>query len=401
MNNDSKLNMVRKVLLSFFLIGLLLMTGTMEKALHLNDFVVEAASPITYETTDAVNMRSGAGKSYKVVTSLPKGQKLTSSVSKKVGDKTWYKTTVNGKTGWVSGSYLKKVNTAKAKSVSPKTMPSTTSTYQVTAALNMRKGVGKSYGIVTTVPKGAKVKVTQSKKVGDTTWYKTTYGKHSGWLSGKYLKKVTATPAKDTFNLTTGKFFTNIYAIKKPNNIHVLVNKNNQLASSFAPSNLRNVNVTKKASASTKMVNEAATALEKMFAKAKKDGVKLGAFSGYRSYSAQQSAYKKYKNDNISARPGHSEHQTGLAMDIVASKNVSKDGGNVLVESFGKTKEGKWLTKNAHQYGFIIRYPKGKEKITGYNYEPWHVRYVGKTTASKLYSEGWTLEEAYINGYFK
>lgn len=411
MRISRKFKMSNKIFISFVLTGSLLMTGTIEKALNLQDFAVEAASAMTYQTTGTVNMRSGAGKNYKVVTTLATGTKLTSSLSKTIEGKTWYKTTVKGKTGWVSGNYLKKVNpstgakgTAKTPTTTNTKTTTTSETYQTTVTLNMRKNAGKTYGVVTTVPKGKQLKVTQSKKVGDTTWYKTTYGKHSGWVSGKNLKKVTTTASKvtkDAFNLTTGKFFTNIYSIKKPNYIHVLVNKNNQLSSTYVPANLRAVNVTRKASSSTKMVNDAATALEKMFAAAKKDGVKLGAFSGYRSYSNQKAAYAKYKDDRISARPGHSEHQTGLAMDIVAAKNVSKDGGTVLVESFGKSIEGKWLAKNAHQYGFIIRYPKGKEKITGYNYEPWHVRYVGKETASKLHAKGWTLEEAYINGHLK
>ncbi|WAA09875.1 M15 family metallopeptidase [Fervidibacillus albus] len=88
------------------------------------------------------------------------------------------------------------------------------------------------------------------------------------------------------------------------------------------------------------------------------------------------------------AQPGTSEHQTGLTMDITAY-SVNQQ----LVESFGQTEEGKWLENNAHQYGYILRYPKGKETITGYKYEPWHFRYVGVEAATVIFENGWTLEE--------
>ena len=113
--------------------------------------------------------------------------------------------------------------------------------------------------------------------------------------------------------------------------------------------------------------------------------------SGYRSYSTQQILYNNYvkrdgvkEADTYSARPGHSEHQTGLAFDL-----------NSVNSSFADTLEGKWVVHNCHKYGFIIRYPKNKSDITGYMYEPWHLRYVGKELAQKLYNNGdWiTLEE--------
>ncbi|MBQ3099965.1 MAG: M15 family metallopeptidase [Clostridia bacterium] len=110
--------------------------------------------------------------------------------------------------------------------------------------------------------------------------------------------------------------------------------------------------------------------------------------SGFRSYATQERVYNGWVNtygtegaDRISARPGHSEHQTGMAIDV-----------NSLDESFGDTDTGKWLASNAHKYGFIIRYPKGKEHITGYSYEPWHIRYVGEIAAD-IYESGLTLEE--------
>jgi len=129
--------------------------------------------------------------------------------------------------------------------------------------------------------------------------------------------------------------------------------------------------------------------LNKMFAAAKKEGLRLTIASGFRSYSTQKSLYNSYVRrdgaaaaDRYSARPGHSEHQTGLAFDI-----------NKANSSFTGSPEAKWLAANCHKYGFIIRYPKGKESITGYIYEPWHVRYLGVETATKVYESGLCLEE--------
>ncbi len=120
-------------------------------------------------------------------------------------------------------------------------------------------------------------------------------------------------------------------------------------------------------------------------------GMNIWIQSGYRSYSLQESLYNKYVNrdgklaaDTYSARPGHSEHQTGLAFDL-----------NSISDDFQYTSEGKWVNENAWRYGFILRYPKSKESITGYKYESWHLRYVGEDLATKLYNNGdWiTLEE--------
>ncbi len=138
-----------------------------------------------------------------------------------------------------------------------------------------------------------------------------------------------------------------------------------------------------------KLSDDALNAFEEMKKAAAKDNIKLWIQSGYRSYSTQESLYNNYvkkdgkeKADTYSARPGHSEHQTGLAMDL-----------NIIDSSFAGTKEAIWIEKNCYKYGFIIRYPKGKEDITGYMYEPWHIRYLGKEIAKKVYESGLTLEE--------
>ncbi len=147
------------------------------------------------------------------------------------------------------------------------------------------------------------------------------------------------------------------------------------------------------------MRKEAADSLEKMFAGAKNDGIELTAVSGYRSYGRQETLFNaevqkvgEEKALQAVARPGSSEHQTGLTMDISGRTN-----NNNLNEQFGSTKEGVWLAHNAHKYGFILRYPKGKEDITGYMYEPWHFRYVGIKAATEIYENGWTLEEYFEN----
>jgi zinc D-Ala-D-Ala carboxypeptidase len=144
-----------------------------------------------------------------------------------------------------------------------------------------------------------------------------------------------------------------------------------------------------------KMRGEAARAIEKLFKGAEDQGLELLAQSGYRSYDTQVSIfaynanqYGEEKANQVSAQPGQSEHQTGLAMDVTSPK-VNYE----LVEKFGETPEGKWVAENAHTYGFIIRYPKGKEEVTGYQYEPWHLRYVGVEHAEEIYKRRITLEE--------
>lgn len=134
---------------------------------------------------------------------------------------------------------------------------------------------------------------------------------------------------------------------------------------------------------------EASNQLKVLQQEAKKLGLTINLKSGYRSYSYQKNLYNNYVlkhgqalADTFSARPGHSEHQTGLAFDV-----------GIISDDFGLTKEGIWLAKNAHLYGFIIRYPKGKQAITGYKYEPWHIRYLGVETATKVYESGLCLEE--------
>lgn len=140
-----------------------------------------------------------------------------------------------------------------------------------------------------------------------------------------------------------------------------------------------------------------ATALETMVAAAKQEDAQLNLQSGYRSYSFQISLYNRYVKeqgqsvaDSQSARPGFSEHQTGFAADLGSVSHPECD----VEECFGTTLEGKWLTANAYKYGFIIRYPQNMQSVTGYIYEPWHVRYVGVELATEMHNQGiQTLEQ--------
>ena len=140
----------------------------------------------------------------------------------------------------------------------------------------------------------------------------------------------------------------------------------------------------------------AAHAVEQMFQAAwDQEGLLLLARSGYRSYQIQAQVHERFVNElgreeaqRISARPGHSEHQTGLALDVTANSV-----GGQLVEAFSDTPEGTWLRQNAHLFGFIISYPEGREEDTGFVYEPWHIRYVGVKSATTIHENNWILAE--------
>lgn len=188
-------------------------------------------------------------------------------------------------------------------------------------------------------------------------------------------------------------FYENVITIEQPYELLVLVNKYHQLPSDFMQYNL--VTMERKYTAGDgKQYLLAGGAYEKyveMSDAAKKDGLSMRVVSAYRTEDYQRNLYNnkvrttgKVNADNYSARPGHSEHQTGLAVDINSTKGA-----------FEYTAEFKWLQKHAHEYGYILRYPKGKEWITGYAYEPWHYRYVGTDAAKIIYEEGITYEEYY------
>ena len=172
-----------------------------------------------------------------------------------------------------------------------------------------------------------------------------------------------------------------------------LVNRTYTLSSDYVPLDLTRPNV-QMTSSNIKMRAEAAAALEEMFQAAKQEmGYTLVAVSGYRSYGQQSSIFSR-KVENVGkkaamllvAPPGCSEHQLGFAMDLGCKRNIS------LTESFINTAEGAWVAENAHRFGYIIRYKEEWTEITGYSYEPWHVRYVGKAHAERIYALDIPLE---------
>ncbi|TDK25599.1 D-alanyl-D-alanine carboxypeptidase [Arthrobacter crusticola] len=148
------------------------------------------------------------------------------------------------------------------------------------------------------------------------------------------------------------------------------------------------------------MRRDVASAVTRLFSGARSAGHSLGVVSAYRSYDEQAALYNHYvrtygqaEADRISARPGHSEHQTGLAVDV-----GNAAGGCELAGCFGDTPGGRWVAANAHRYGFIVRYPKGYTHITGYTYEPWHLRYVGVALATDMRNRGIPTMEQYFSG---
>lgn len=185
-----------------------------------------------------------------------------------------------------------------------------------------------------------------------------------------------------------------------PDSITVLVNKNLGLANDFVPSHLVIPDILFEINYYDEkklMKRDASNALEELFKSSEDSGLNLYAISGYRSYARQNSIYKEnistkgeLLTNQYSAKPGFSEHQTGLCMDVSTPSICNR-----LEDVFEGTPEGKWLAENAHLYGFIIRYPKDKESITGYSYEPWHIRFVGTKLAQYLYTNDLTLEEYY------
>lgn len=220
-------------------------------------------------------------------------------------------------------------------------------------------------------------------------------------IMSTHLKKEEEVPDKKIItnekgNTTDGDI--EIIREEELNSILILVNKERALPSDYVPLDLVKPNVPfpfEEELPQQLMRKEAAQALEELFEKASKENLNLFAQSGYRSYNRQDSIFAFYvekqgleQASQLSAQAGHSEHQTGLAMDVT-SPSVNLE----LIESFENTEEGTWIKENAHLFGFIIRYPKGKEKITGYHYEPWHIRYVGKKAAKEIYLNGYTLEQ--------
>jgi zinc D-Ala-D-Ala carboxypeptidase len=188
------------------------------------------------------------------------------------------------------------------------------------------------------------------------------------------------------------------YSLTDPASPWVVVNKKRPLPSGYIPEDLSAPNVRLRLPKNDEqmLIRRAIHGdLTAMFDAAKKGGVELVFGSGYRSETKQKSFYDQYvaqsgqaAADTFSARPRYSEHQTGLAFDL-----TTPDGSCHLEVCFKDTPGGKWVQEHASEYGFIIRYLDGKESITGYQYEPWHLRYVGQALSTEVKKTGQTLEE--------
>ena len=203
------------------------------------------------------------------------------------------------------------------------------------------------------------------------------------------------------------KISSSVYPIENVEDFDLIsINKTHSLSKDYWPEDLITIDrfVSGVGNEDThKLRKVAADALNKMFDAAFEDGIELRLRTGFRSYGYQATLYNSYvKNngqkeaDTYSARPGFSEHQTGLACDL-----GGKSQNFALSYDFGKTEEGRWVSEHAHEFGFVIRYTDGETvngkrepgKITGYVFEPWHVRYVGIDHAARIHELGLTLEE--------
>lgn len=209
-------------------------------------------------------------------------------------------------------------------------------------------------------------------------------------------QSATQQPAKESFNKSK-------YSITEPGSPWWIVNKQRPIADAdYAPGELVAPNIKLRWAAiaeSMQVSKQIAPSLEAMYKASQAAGFDLMLISGYRSAATQKELHDSYvaqygqaEANRFSARPGTSEHQTGLVVDLGrADKNCE------LEACFGETAEGKWLAAHAHEFGFIIRYPQGKEAIVGYQYEPWHLRYVGPELAAELFATKQTMEEFFIN----
>ncbi|MFE7818949.1 D-alanyl-D-alanine carboxypeptidase family protein, partial [Priestia megaterium] len=300
------------------------------------------------------------------------GTQLTSTAQAANG---WLKVSYQGKTGYVSTQYVKESTGSSEPAPAPEA-----SVYVATANLNVRTTASTSGAVTATLKAGTQLDVTAKAANG---WLKITYQGKVGYVSGQYVRALAG-----------------MKVVSNPESIQVVVNKQNKLPENYVPKDLVYTTIPftfKEQTEKKKMRSEAAAAIAQLFAGAKKQGVTLLGVSAYRSHATQSALFSSYvqrdgydKAATYSALPGTSEHETGLGIDVTKG-----DGTCAAQDCFGGTKEAAWLDAHAAEYGFIIRYPKGKDAVTGYKYEPWHLRYVGKPVAQAIKSKGITLEEYY------
>ena len=247
--------------------------------------------------------------------------------------------------------------------------------------LNLRVGPGTNFEKIRTLPVGVKVEIMEY----ENGWYKVLYNGEEGYCIEDYLSDRLEEEETDEQSIPEEDFEEgNTGEVMKIINGILLVNKEYGLPADYFPGENE----------------EALLNLNEMIRSAKAEiNKEIISFSGFRSFNYQKKLYQSsielegsQHAEIYSAKPGHSEHQTGLAFDL---------GGEMeywLEEEFGDTDEGIWLRDNSHRFGFILRYPKGKEYITDYGYEPWHFRYVGVDHAQIIYNGDLTLEEYLLGG---
>ena len=219
-------------------------------------------------------------------------------------------------------------------------------------------------------------------------------------MSGGYIivHRNTKTNSQTQTVKTSPTFDKHQYSVDDPTSQWVVVNKQRPLnPKKYAPADLTTPDID--ASDTEQLNATTAKALKSLADGARAEDIKLSLESGYRSYDTQVAVYGsevkangQAQADRESARPGYSEHQTGWAADLGAANGKCR-----LQLCFADTPEGKWLANNAYKYGFIIRYPNGKEQTTGYMYEPWHIRYVGKDLATEMHRTGTLTLEEFFN----
>ena len=220
----------------------------------------------------------------------------------------------------------------------------------------------------------------------------------------KYIEYLNDNPTLDTETIVRDinihlnyDFYEQTYKANTNLDTAILVNKYYYLESDYIPDDLVNISQTyswgENGSQKTRQV--VYDAFIDMWNAANKEGYYLMVNSSFRNYQDQESVYNAYKNtsgetyaNSIATKPGFSEHQTGLALDIFSKSNTNKN-------TFKDTPEAKWLKENAYKYGFILRYPEEFEEITGITFEPWHYRYVGKDIAKYIYENNITFDEYY------
>ena len=224
------------------------------------------------------------------------------------------------------------------------------------------------------------------------------WSKYDNYVS--YIKKEYKNKSVDykkvvsTINTKTNyKTYTHTSETDMDNGYGILVNKYYSLPDKYAPDDIVSMS-SSYAYPNNSIRSEVYDAFKEMSKAAKENGITLIVNSSYRDYDSQKKIYEEYEDkrgqnyaDSVAARPNFSEHQTGLALDIFTP--------GAGMKTFENTDAFKWLSKNCYKYGFILRYPKDKEALTGYAYESWHYRYVGKDLAKKVFDSGLTFDEYY------